>query len=160
MSFRELFVGSDAKTNLSSLLLVHGSAALIGAGAILPGGSAMAKARRRTNGTKEGQLWLWKMLASTRWLWWRGEQFASLLRFALVAPETPEPHCREVPCPVTISDNTNSTAATNGQSLHTHRRWFAAKNLSWRSRTRSWTPHGTPPKEASAHRVIHKKMRR
>ena len=153
MSFRELFVGSDAKTNLSLLLLVHGSAALIGAGAILPGGSAMAKARRRTNGTKEGQLWLWKMLASTRWLWWRGEQFASLLRFALVAPETPEPHCREVPCPVTISDNTNSTAATNGQSLHTHRRWFAAKNLSWRSRTRSWTPHGTPPKEASAHRV-------
>jgi hypothetical protein len=110
----------------------------------------MAKARR--NGTKEGQLWLWKMLASTRWLWWRGEQFASLLRFAMVAPETPEPHCREVPCPVTISDNTNSTAATNGQSLHTNRRWFAAKNPAWRSRTRSWTPHGTPPKEASAHR--------
>ena len=67
------------------------------------------------------------VVASTRRPWWRGEQFASLLRFALVAPETPEPHCREVPCPVTISDNTNSTAATNGQSLHTHRRWFAAK---------------------------------
>ncbi len=48
--------------------------------------------------------------------------------------------------------------ATNGQSLHTRRHWFEAKNPSRRSRTRSWTPHGTPPKEAAAHRVIHKKM--
>ena len=37
----------------------------------------------------------------------------------------------------TISDNTNSNAATNGQSLHTRRHWFAAKNPSWRSRTQS-----------------------
>jgi hypothetical protein len=36
--------------------------------------------------------------------------------------------------------------------------WFAAKNPSWHSRIQSWTPHGTPPKETAAHRVIHKKM--
>ena len=56
------------------------------------------------------------------------------------------------------SDNTNSTAATNGQSLHTRRRWFVAKNPSSRSRTQSWTPHGTPPKETAGHRAMHKKM--
>jgi hypothetical protein len=59
---------------------------------------------------------------------------------------------------VTISGNTNNNAATNGQSLHTRRHWFAAKNPSRRSRTRSWTRHDTPPKEAAARRVIHKKM--
>ena len=32
------------------------------------------------------------------------------------------------------------------------------KNPSRRSRTRSCTPHDTPPKEAAAHRVIHKNM--
>ena len=59
---------------------------------------------------------------------------------------------------VTISGNTNNNAATNGQSLRTRRHWFAAKSPSWRSRTRFWTPHGTPPKGAAAHCVIHKKM--
>ena len=54
--------------------------------------------------------------------------------------------------------NTNNDAATNGQSLHTRRHWFAAKSPSWRSRTRSGTPHGTPPKEAAGRRVKHKKM--
>jgi hypothetical protein len=57
----------------------------------------------------------------------------------------------------TISDNTNSNAATNGQSLHTRRHWFAAKNPSWRSRTQLWTPHGTPPKEVPACWVKRKK---
>jgi hypothetical protein len=77
-----------------------------------------------------------------------------------VCPEKPsEAHCgAHFPTPATISDNTNSNVATNGQSLHTHRRWFAAKNPAWRSRTRSWTPHGTPPREAAARRVMHKKM--
>jgi hypothetical protein len=59
---------------------------------------------------------------------------------------------------VTISGNTNINAPTNGQSLHTRRHWFAAKNPSWRSRTRSWTPHGTPPKGATGRRVKRKKM--
>src|SRR6516164_2051651 len=59
--------------------------------------------------------------------------------------------------PAATSGNTSSNAATNGQSLHTRRRWFAAKNPSWRSRTRSWTPRGTPPKEAAAQRAMHKK---
>ena len=59
---------------------------------------------------------------------------------------------------VTTSDNTNNNAATNGQSLHTRRHWFAAKNPSWRSRTRSWTPRGSPPREAAGRRVKHKKM--
>jgi hypothetical protein len=59
----------------------------------------------------------------------------------------------------TTDDNTNSGAATNGRSLHTRRHWFAASDPSRRSRTRSWTPHGSPPKEAAAgHRVMHKKM--
>jgi hypothetical protein len=58
---------------------------------------------------------------------------------------------------VAISGNTNSNVATNGRSLHTRRHWFAAKNPSWRSRTRSWTPHGTPPKGAAAHRVLNKR---
>jgi hypothetical protein len=57
----------------------------------------------------------------------------------------------------TISDNTNSNAATNGQSLHTRRHSFAAKNPSRRSRTRSSTPHGTPPKEVPACCVKRKK---
>ena len=52
----------------------------------------------------------------------------------------------------------NNDAATNGQSLHTRRHWFAAKSPSWRSRTRSWTPRGSPPKEAAGRRVKHKKM--
>jgi hypothetical protein len=30
----------------------------------------------------------------------------------------------------------------------TRRHLFATKNASWRFRTRSWTPHGIPPKEA------------
>ena len=57
----------------------------------------------------------------------------------------------------TTSDNTNSNAATNGQSLRTRRHWFAAKNPSRRSRTRSWTPHDTPPKEVPACCVKRKK---
>ena len=60
--------------------------------------------------------------------------------------------------PVTIGGNTNNDAATNSQSLHTRRHWFAAKSPSWRFRTRSWTPRGTPPKEAAGRRVKHKKM--
>ena len=89
----------------------------------------------------------------------RSQQFVRLLHLALVAPETHEAHCgAKFPALATISDNTNNNAATNGQSLHTRRHWFAAKNPSWRSRTRSWTPHDTPPKEASARRVIHKKI--
>jgi hypothetical protein len=44
------------------------------------------------------------------------------------------------------------------QSLHMRRRWFVANNPVWRSRTRSWKPHGTPPKEAAEDRAIHKKI--
>jgi hypothetical protein len=85
----------------------------------------------------------------------RGKQFARLLQLTLVALKTREAHCgAKFPAPVTISDNTNSNAATNGQSLHRRRHWFAAKNPSWRSQTR----HGTPPKEAAAGRAIHQKM--
>jgi len=57
----------------------------------------------------------------------------------------------------TISDNTNSNAATNGQSSHTRQHWFAARNHSSRSRTRSWTPHGTHPKEAAGRWVTRNK---
>ena len=39
----------------------------------------------------------------------------------------------------TISDNTNSDAAANGQLLQTSRQWIVAKNPSWRSRTQFWT---------------------
>ena len=151
-----VFVGTDGRRSPKWLLLGHNKLSSTDGGAKGQSDRRDAPRRLRRNDVLMDQRRAapaWNdVVASTRRPWWRGEQFASLLRFALVAPETPEPHCREVPCPVTISDNTNSTAATNGQSLHTHRRWFAAKNLSWRSRTRSWTPHGTP-KEASAHRV-------
>jgi hypothetical protein len=58
----------------------------------------------------------------------------------------------------TKGGNTNNDGATNGQSLHRRRHWFAAISPSWRSRTRSWTPRGTPPKEAAGRRVKHKKM--
>ena len=88
----------------------------------------------------------------------RSKPFVSLPRLFLVAPRRCQAYCG-FPALTTTSDNTSSNAATNGQWLHTRRHWFATKNPSWRSRTRSWTPHGTPPKEAPAHRVIHKKMR-
>jgi hypothetical protein len=39
-----------------------------------------------------------------------------------------------------ISDNTNRNAATNGQSLHTRRHWFAVNNPPWRSRTSARHP--------------------
>ena len=58
---------------------------------------------------------------------------------------------------LTKGGNTNNNAATDGPSLHTRRHWFAAKNPSWRSRTRSWTLRGTPPKEAAGRRVKHRK---
>ena len=64
---------------------------------------------------------------------------------------------REVLRLATISDNTNSSAATNDPSFHRHRHWFAAKNLSWRSPTQSWTLAGTPPKEVPACSVMRKK---
>jgi hypothetical protein len=83
----------------------------------------------------------------------RSEQVARLLHLALVAPEGGRGSAL-----ATTADNTNNNVATNGRSLHTHRRWFAAKNPSWRSRTQSWTPHGTPPKGAPSHRAMHKKM--
>ena len=77
----------------------------------------------------------------------------------MIAPEAREAHCgAELVAPATINDNTNSNAATNGLSLHTRRHLFAAKSPSRRSRTRSWTQHGTPPKEAAAHQAMHKKM--
>ena len=89
----------------------------------------------------------------------RSKQFARLLNLTLVAPEAREVRCgSDLLAPATISDNTNSNAATNGQLFHTRRHWFAAKSLSWRSRTRFWTLVGTPPKEAAAHRVMHKKV--
>jgi hypothetical protein len=42
-----------------------------------------------------------------------------LLRLALIAPETRKAHCGAEFALLTISDNTNSTVATNGRSLHT-----------------------------------------
>ena len=65
---------------------------------------------------------------------------------ALRAPE----RVRGVAAPSYYNRHTNNNGATNGRSLRTRRRWFAAKNPSWRSRTQSWTPHGTPPKEVPA----------
>ena len=89
----------------------------------------------------------------------RSEKLVCFLALTLITPEPRKAHGgTEFLAPAIISDNTNSNAATNGQSLHTRRHWFAAKSPSWRSRTRFWTPHGTPPKEAAAHCVIHKKM--
>ena len=64
---------------------------------------------------------------------------------------------RRIAVPTKVG-NTNNDAATNGQSLHTRRRWFVAKSPSWRFRIRSWTPRGSPPKEAAGRRVKHKKM--
>ena len=63
-------------------------------------------------------------------------KFARLLQLALLRQRgAGGPVAAEFLTLVTTSDNTNSDAATNGQR-RIRRHWFAAKNPSWRSRTR------------------------
>jgi hypothetical protein len=47
-----------------------------------------------------------------------------------------------------VSDNTNSNAATNGQSLHTPRHWFVGKNSLLALSYSVFDAARHPPKEA------------
>ena len=63
-------------------------------------------------------------------------KFARLLQLALLRQRSAGgPVAAEFLTLVTTSDSTNSDAATNGQRC-IRRHWFAAKNPSWRCRTR------------------------